>query len=118
MKQFMKESNKTYKLLVSGGGTGGHIFPAVAIANAFRRRHPETEVLFVGAKEKNGNAESAGSPDIPLKDSGSPDSAEAFPGPICCFRSNSYTISGQEPLCAGSARIWLMGTGRLQAALH
>ncbi|HRX22744.1 MAG TPA: undecaprenyldiphospho-muramoylpentapeptide beta-N-acetylglucosaminyltransferase [Chitinophagales bacterium] len=52
MKQFMKESNKTYKLLVSGGGTGGHIFPAVAIANAFRRRHPETEVLFVGAKGK------------------------------------------------------------------
>lgn len=48
----MKESNKTYKLLVSGGGTGGHIFPAVAIANAFRRRHPETEVLFVGAKGK------------------------------------------------------------------
>lgn len=38
------------KILVSGGGTGGHIFPALAIANAVRRRHPDAEVLFVGAE--------------------------------------------------------------------
>ncbi|MET4107102.1 undecaprenyldiphospho-muramoylpentapeptide beta-N-acetylglucosaminyltransferase [Hymenobacter sp. UYP22] len=37
------------KLIISGGGTGGHIFPAVAIANEVRRRHPEAEILFVGA---------------------------------------------------------------------
>lgn len=37
------------KVLVSGGGTGGHIFPALSIANAVRRRHPEAEILFVGA---------------------------------------------------------------------
>jgi UDP-N-acetylglucosamine--N-acetylmuramyl-(pentapeptide) pyrophosphoryl-undecaprenol N-acetylglucosamine transferase len=37
-------------LIISGGGTGGHIFPAVAIANAFRERHPDTDILFVGAK--------------------------------------------------------------------
>ncbi|MDU0371358.1 undecaprenyldiphospho-muramoylpentapeptide beta-N-acetylglucosaminyltransferase [Hymenobacter endophyticus] len=37
------------KLIISGGGTGGHIFPAVAIANEVRRRHPEVEILFVGA---------------------------------------------------------------------
>lgn len=37
------------KILISGGGTGGHIFPAISIANAVRRRHPETEILFVGA---------------------------------------------------------------------
>jgi UDP-N-acetylglucosamine--N-acetylmuramyl-(pentapeptide) pyrophosphoryl-undecaprenol N-acetylglucosamine transferase len=37
-------------LIISGGGTGGHIFPAVAIANAFRERHPDAEILFVGAK--------------------------------------------------------------------
>jgi UDP-N-acetylglucosamine--N-acetylmuramyl-(pentapeptide) pyrophosphoryl-undecaprenol N-acetylglucosamine transferase len=39
-----------YRLIISGGGTGGHIFPAVAIANAFRERHPDAEILFVGAK--------------------------------------------------------------------
>jgi UDP-N-acetylglucosamine--N-acetylmuramyl-(pentapeptide) pyrophosphoryl-undecaprenol N-acetylglucosamine transferase len=37
-------------LIISGGGTGGHIFPAVAIANEFRERHPESEILFVGAQ--------------------------------------------------------------------
>jgi len=37
-------------LIISGGGTGGHIFPAVAIANMFRERHPNAEILFVGAK--------------------------------------------------------------------
>jgi UDP-N-acetylglucosamine--N-acetylmuramyl-(pentapeptide) pyrophosphoryl-undecaprenol N-acetylglucosamine transferase len=39
-------------LIISGGGTGGHIFPAVAIANAFREKHPNAEILFVGAKGK------------------------------------------------------------------
>lgn len=38
------------KLLISGGGTGGHIFPAVSIANAVKRRHPDAEILFVGAE--------------------------------------------------------------------
>lgn len=42
----------TYKVLISGGGTGGHIFPAVSIANALRRRDPETEILFVGAENR------------------------------------------------------------------
>lgn len=37
------------KVLISGGGTGGHIFPALSIANAIRRRHPDAEILFVGA---------------------------------------------------------------------
>lgn len=41
-----------YRIIISGGGTGGHIFPAVAIANAFRERHPDAEILFVGAKGK------------------------------------------------------------------
>jgi UDP-N-acetylglucosamine--N-acetylmuramyl-(pentapeptide) pyrophosphoryl-undecaprenol N-acetylglucosamine transferase len=39
-----------YRLIISGGGTGGHIFPAIAIANAFRERHPDADILFVGAK--------------------------------------------------------------------
>lgn len=37
------------KILISGGGTGGHIFPALSIANAIRRRDPKAEILFVGA---------------------------------------------------------------------
>ena len=48
--EMMKEKQSPYKILVSGGGTGGHIFPALAIANAFRRRHPDAEILFVGAE--------------------------------------------------------------------
>ncbi len=41
-----------YRLIISGGGTGGHIFPAVAIANEFRSRYPSAEILFVGAEGK------------------------------------------------------------------
>ncbi|WP_295655355.1 undecaprenyldiphospho-muramoylpentapeptide beta-N-acetylglucosaminyltransferase [uncultured Mucilaginibacter sp.] len=37
------------KIIISGGGTGGHIFPAIAIANALKRLDPATEILFVGA---------------------------------------------------------------------
>ena len=37
------------RIIVSGGGTGGHIFPAVAIANALKAKRPDTEILFVGA---------------------------------------------------------------------
>ncbi len=38
------------RILISGGGTGGHIFPALSIAHAVRRRHPDADVLFVGAE--------------------------------------------------------------------
>lgn len=37
------------KVLISGGGTGGHIFPAVSIANEIKRRHPDASIKFVGA---------------------------------------------------------------------
>lgn len=40
------------RIIIAGGGTGGHIFPAIAIANAIKRQKPETEILFVGAKGK------------------------------------------------------------------
>lgn len=40
------------KVIISGGGTGGHIFPAIAIANALRQLQPDIEILFVGAKGK------------------------------------------------------------------
>jgi len=45
-------TGEPYRLIISGGGTGGHIFPAVAIANTFRERHPDAQILFVGAKGK------------------------------------------------------------------
>lgn len=41
-----------YKFMLSGGGTGGHIFPAVAIADELKKRYPDAEFLFVGAKDK------------------------------------------------------------------
>ena len=40
------------KIIVAGGGTGGHIFPAIAIANAVKSKDPKAEILFVGAKGK------------------------------------------------------------------
>ncbi len=43
-------TKQPYRVIISGGGTGGHIFPAVAIANAFRERYPDAQILFVGAK--------------------------------------------------------------------
>lgn len=42
--------NNKLKIIISGGGTGGHIFPAVSIANEIRERLPESEILFVGAE--------------------------------------------------------------------
>lgn len=41
---------KKIKVIISGGGTGGHIFPAVSIANAVKEQHPNAEILFVGAE--------------------------------------------------------------------
>lgn len=43
---------KNPRIIISGGGTGGHIFPAVSIANALRAEYPEAEILFVGAKDR------------------------------------------------------------------
>ncbi len=42
----------TYKIILSGGGTGGHIYPAIAIANELKSRFPKAEFLFVGAKDR------------------------------------------------------------------
>ncbi|MBP9881034.1 MAG: glycosyltransferase, partial [Chitinophagales bacterium] len=43
---------KAINILISGGGTGGHIFPAIAIANEIKRRRPDANILFVGAENK------------------------------------------------------------------
>ena len=42
--------NENLRIIISGGGTGGHIFPAVSIANAIKELRPDTEILFVGAE--------------------------------------------------------------------
>ena len=38
------------KVIMTGGGTGGHIYPAIAIADEIKRRFPDAEILFVGAQ--------------------------------------------------------------------
>ncbi len=43
-------SNQNKRIIISGGGTGGHIFPAISIANALKSIDPEIDILFVGAK--------------------------------------------------------------------
>lgn len=48
----MSKQKQSYKIILSGGGTGGHIYPAIAIANELKKRYPESEFLFVGAKDR------------------------------------------------------------------
>ncbi len=43
---------KEYRIIISGGGTGGHIFPALSIADAIKAKHPEAKILFVGANNR------------------------------------------------------------------
>lgn len=45
-------ASTTYRIIISGGGTGGHVYPAIAIADAIRELRPGVEILFVGAKGK------------------------------------------------------------------
>jgi UDP-N-acetylglucosamine--N-acetylmuramyl-(pentapeptide) pyrophosphoryl-undecaprenol N-acetylglucosamine transferase len=45
-------ASRPYRIIISGGGTGGHVFPAIAIADALKRIDQRTEILFVGAKGK------------------------------------------------------------------
>ena len=45
-------NKKEYRIILSGGGTGGHIYPAIAIANEIKQRYPDAEFLFVGSKDR------------------------------------------------------------------
>jgi len=45
-------NSKQHRFILSGGGTGGHIYPAISIANELKSRYPNAEFLFVGAKDK------------------------------------------------------------------
>ena len=43
---------RAYKIIISGGGTGGHLFPALSIANEIKDRFPDADILFVGAEKR------------------------------------------------------------------
>jgi UDP-N-acetylglucosamine--N-acetylmuramyl-(pentapeptide) pyrophosphoryl-undecaprenol N-acetylglucosamine transferase len=47
-----KPESKSYKIIIAGGGTGGHIFPAIAIANALKKLNGKNDILFVGANNR------------------------------------------------------------------
>lgn len=51
-KNINQQAGAPFRLVIAGGGTGGHIFPAIAIANAVKQLRPNAEILFVGAKGK------------------------------------------------------------------
>lgn len=48
----MKNTSTPYRFLFAGGGTGGHLYPAIAVADEIRRLKPESEIIFVGTKSK------------------------------------------------------------------
>ncbi len=50
--QIIQQKPSLQRVLISGGGTGGHIFPAISIANAIRRRFPDADIRFVGADNR------------------------------------------------------------------
>jgi UDP-N-acetylglucosamine--N-acetylmuramyl-(pentapeptide) pyrophosphoryl-undecaprenol N-acetylglucosamine transferase len=50
IKDGMADGGRNIRIIISGGGTGGHLFPAISIANALRRMEPTAEILFVGAE--------------------------------------------------------------------
>ena len=51
-KELNSQGRRGHRIVIAGGGTGGHIFPAIAIANALMKQEPQTQILFVGAKGK------------------------------------------------------------------
>ena len=48
----MSDLQKKYRFLFAGGGTGGHLFPAVAVAEQIKEMKPEADILFVGTKDR------------------------------------------------------------------
>lgn len=52
LKYIVSHITNTYRIILSGGGTGGHIYPAIAIANELKMRFPDSDFLFVGANNR------------------------------------------------------------------
>ena len=82
----METKNNGPRIIISGGGTGGHIFPAVSIANAIKELRPDAEILFVGAE---GRMEMQRVPDAGYKIIGLPRCRvrpKTFMEKCCCYR--------------------------------
>ena len=45
-------SNENFRVIISGGGTGGHVYPGIAIANKLKEIEPDVEITFVGVKNR------------------------------------------------------------------
>ena len=52
MENEKSKTGRSPRIIISGGGTGGHIFPAISIANEVKKRRPDAEILFVGAENR------------------------------------------------------------------
>ena len=50
--QISTARRKPIRLLVAAGGTGGHVYPGIAVADALREKHPDAEILFVGTRDR------------------------------------------------------------------
>ena len=48
----MSKLSTPYRFLFAGGGTGGHLYPAIAVADEIKRMQPDAQILFVGTKSK------------------------------------------------------------------
>ena len=108
--------DKELRIVISGGGTGGHIFPAVSIANAIKAKHPEAKILFVGALGRmemqrvpaaGRSADAAGSRAHPGADRGPlpprPDRAGDVPGdPRCRDDAGRVQNAGAVTTAGGS----------------
>ena len=94
----MSASNRPFRLLITGGGTGGHLFPAIAAAEELRQQQPQSEVLFIGTRRKM-------------------DSAGLSSAGFASTSIHSYGLKGKSPLelCKALA---ILPLSCLQAANH
>ena len=84
---------KELRIIISGGGTGGHIFPAVSIANAIKEQCPDAKILFVGAE---GRMEMQRVPDAGYEIIGLPDSTVNACGRTSLYSLNWRVANGKQ----------------------
>ena len=92
--------NQPLRVIVSGGGTGGHIFPALSIANAIKAVRPDSEILFVGAE---GRMEMQRVQQVTRLS-------------VCRWQASTVSIYGVMSACCGSygrAVGWLAASSRI-----
>ena len=98
------------RLIITGGGTGGHLFPGIATAQAMIDKYPGCEVLFIGTERKVDKTALAdlGFETTTIKSQGIKDSGSPLPGPCCsspwpCGRRPKSSASSDLILYSGSA---------------